>query len=229
MNKRLVIALCVVLAILLNGFSAVAQPPEPGVPVEIVAQPLRATPLQQDAVAEIVADALQPSADVYRKAKVRVLPDYMIVYLLPKDSWSFETVKIALGADNEIVSVERGYVENASDYPEQAGATYACPDDTVEAVVSTCETGISTAVEGVNTVYNKLTNAGWNAEKLLGSEENTTDIKNWLSCPNLKYFGRIGHGSTTGIMLSNGTLSYTYFQSADLQGKVVLLEVYTSG
>ena len=74
-------------------------------------------------------------------------------------------------------------------------------------------TGIPTAVDGINYSYTAAVNAGYTTVKLLGSEENTTDIDNWLSCPNLKYWGRIGHGYTGGIVLDDGYLTSSYFDS----------------
>jgi len=141
--------------------------------------------------------------------------DFLVVYFLQKDRYTTEISKITLSGNYEVL-----YIEN--DHKITAGETSTerlisergtCPDDTVEVVLSTCETGIPTAVDGINYSYTAAVNAGYNTVKLLGSEENTTDIDHWLSCPNLKYWGRIGHGYTGGIVLDDGNLTSGYFDS----------------
>lgn len=154
------------------------------------------------------------------------LSDFLIVYFLHKESYRSDITRITLGKDYEFLLVEDNYKPGPGESSTEREESYACdcPDDTVEILISTCETGIPTAVEGVNTSYDYAVNAGYTARKLLGNEENTTDINNWLCCPNLLYWGRIGHGSTTGIYLDDGVLSYTYFNSLEpgaLQGKVL--------
>jgi PKD repeat protein len=141
--------------------------------------------------------------------------DFLVVYFLLKDRYSTEISKITLSGHYEVLWIENDYKpkkkESSTDW-----LTYEygnCPDESVEIVLSTCCTDIPTAVAGINYSYDAAVSAGYNTVKLLGSQENTTDIDHWLSCPNLKYWGRIGHGSTTGILLYDGTLSYTYFNN----------------
>jgi outer membrane lipoprotein-sorting protein len=150
--------------------------------------------------------------------------DFLVVYFLLKNRYSMEISKITLLEHYEVLWVENDYKlkkkETSTEWLVYEYGT--CPDESVEIVLSTCCTSIPTAVEGINYSYNAAVSAGYSTVKLLGSQENTTDIDHWLSCPNLKYWGRIGHGSSTGILLYDGTLSYTYFNSLPagaLQGK----------
>ena len=141
--------------------------------------------------------------------------DFLVVYFLLKDKYTTEISKVILSGNYEVL-----YIEN--DHKMKPGETSTgrlitergtCPDDSVEIVLSTCCTDIPTAVDGINYSYTAAVNAGYNTVKLLGSQENTTDIDHWLSCPNLKYWGRIGHGYTGGIVLDNGNLTSGYFDS----------------
>jgi hypothetical protein len=137
-----------------------------------------------------------------------------MIYLLSKSTYSFDTARVNLAADYTVLSIISNYQEQQSGYGQDSPETYdACPDESVEMVFSTCETSIPTAMAGVNKAVEIAESQGYKVERLLGSQENTTAIKNWLACDNLIMFGRIGHGSETGIMLDDGMLNYTYFQN----------------
>jgi PKD repeat protein len=141
--------------------------------------------------------------------------DFLVVYFLLKDRYSTEISKITLEENYEVLWIENDYKlkKNESSTEWLAYEYGTCPDQSVEIVLSTCCTDIPTAVAGINYSYNAAVDAGYNTVKLLGSQENTTDIDHWLSCPNLKYWGRIGHGYTGGIVLYDGNLTSSYFDS----------------
>lgn len=151
--------------------------------------------------------------------------DFLYVYFMDIKSYKADVTRITLGQDFDFEIIEANYKPGAGETSAELAETYdcVCPDPTVEVLLSTCETGIPTAVAGINTSYDYAVNAGYVAHKLMGSEENTVDIKNWMCCPNLIYWGRIGHGATTGIYMNDGMLSYTYFDGlapGALSGKV---------
>ncbi len=152
--------------------------------------------------------------------------DYLFVYFMSNGKYKTDVSRVILGDNYEFLLIESNYVpgqwETSAELEGEAKGT--CPDDSVEVLLSTCETGISTAVSAINTSYNDAVSAGYTARKLMGSEENTTDIDNWLCCPNLIYWGRVGHGYTGGLVLDDGNLTYSYFNSLGtnaLQGKVL--------
>ena len=247
MKARLTAVFCLIMVLvmsLLGGIQSTAsQPPAappPGeltsggeVPVTIIPSSLLGSEsLQEDKVVSIVTEelGLSSAATPYLKAKVRVLyseageADSLIVYLPHKDTYLFETAKIELGENYSVVSVEKDYVEQEGDF-SQEGATYAtCPDDTVQIVVSSCCTEFPSSVAAVNNSYNAAVAAGYETVKLLGSQENTTAIKNWLSCPNLIYWGRVGHGNSSGILLDDASLTTSNYwngMAGELPGKIL--------
>jgi hypothetical protein len=68
----------------------------------------------EEKIVEIVKKQLLfPSQNPYAEAKVAVFyndanePDYLFVYLMRKDVYSFETVKVVLGNNYNVVSVEK--------------------------------------------------------------------------------------------------------------------------
>ncbi len=242
MKARTSLLLCLTTILLLSlliGIQTVASEPPAAPPIPTMIPPIEDPPtnnvpitilpsshkgsdsLQTNKVIEIVKSATRLSVDQtpYREAKVKVLyndadaPAYLIVYLLHADDYLVETEKITLGQDYSVASVERDYVEQTEDYAQQPTAIYSCPDDSVQMVFSTCCTGIPTAVAAIERAGQIAEEAGYTYELLFGPEENVAAIQSWLSCPNLMAFGRVGHGNTTGIMLYNGMLSYTWFES----------------
>ncbi len=232
MKARLLTRFSVLIVLVLLMLGA-AQPPMAAaplpsdVPVEVFATVLEQhKDLAADTIVKIVKDELDAdfAQGPYLKAQVDVLydgkaiPSTLIVYMLRSDTYLVEAAKITLGADYEVVSVERDYTPKDTEQTETPMILATCPDPSIQVLLSTCTMEFPTAVEGINTSYNYAVSAGYTAKKLLGAEENTTAIKNWLSCPNLLYWGRVGHGSTTGILLSDGTLSYTYFNTLQPSG-----------
>jgi PKD repeat protein len=151
--------------------------------------------------------------------------DSLFVYFLMQATYDGEVSKVTLGKDFEVLYVEHDYKIKKGDTSAEMTMTESCncPDTTVEVLLSTCETGIPTAVSAINTVYNTAVAAGYNTVKLLGSDESISNIQNWLCCPNLKYWGRVGHGLTNLIVLSDGNLTSSYFDGLganSLPGKV---------
>lgn len=111
------------------------------------------------------------------KAKVKVLYglngtlDRLIVHLLDKDYYVFETARIELGADHTVEDFESGYkvqLEDLSQDP-QANTHAACLDESVQMVF-----------------------AGYKEVPLTGEEEETDQAyKKWLSCNDLVLSGRL--------------------------------------
>ncbi|MCP3941877.1 MAG: hypothetical protein GY710_10390 [Desulfobacteraceae bacterium] len=179
--------------------------------------------IDDNKIESIITDNLKLSENLHYKVNVKIIykpsgdPDHLIVYILSNHTYLFETTRIDINDAYQVISIETKYLETEADYSQGDVEVYAsCPDKSVEMVFSTCETGIQTAVAGINFAAGVAEDAGYNVEVLLGNAENRSAILNWLECDDLVYFGRIGHGSTTGIMVSNGTLSYNDFRNMPL-------------
>ncbi|MBN2005643.1 MAG: hypothetical protein JXA21_19955, partial [Anaerolineae bacterium] len=234
MKSRFFALFCLIIIATLVSQAAPAAPlaAQGSIPVTILpSEHLGSKTLQADKVVQTVTDAFQLNSEKanYSEARVKVLynsanePEALIVYLLQKDTYLLETAKITLGKDYSVLSTETNYEEKATD-SRDAAVLAACPDTSVQMVFSTCETGIPTAVAAIDRAGQLAGQAGYTYRILKGSQENIAAIQNWLSCPNLIAFGRVGHGSTTGILVADGTLSYTWFQglsSSALNGSVL--------
>ncbi len=87
---------------------------------------------------------------------------------------------------------------------------------TKPALFATCETDISTAVDAVDTAGSIAIQAGYNVKVLKDSAACVQAYKNWFNCENLILLGRVGHGATDKILVENGEIKYTYFDSLDI-------------
>ncbi len=132
----------------------------------------------------------------------------MIVNLLHKKSYSADTVKVNLDKDGNATSVETDYAGTTT--PATTAATYGtCPDSTVDMVFATMHTEISTAIESVDHGGTVAKAAGYNVKVIKGAGETIQATLDWLSCPNLIFYYRVGHGAKDKIIVKDGDVTYT--------------------
>ncbi len=79
----------------------------------------------------------------------------------------------------------------------------SCPNSSIETFWSTEMSTISSAVGEINTAHSMAKSIGYVSTTAIGSAENLTNVLNYLSCSNLKLWGRIGHGYSGGLQLAN--------------------------
>ncbi len=180
-------------------------------------------------ITDIVDNALQweKSGNPYSKARIKVFAengplDHLVVYMLRADIYLAEIYKIEMGRNNSYRVIE-DYTEEVA--PPDDGICQTCPDETIEIVVSTSESSSShPANEYTKKCYEMLDNAGIKTVALYGNDENLTAIQNWLSCKNLKLWGRIGHGASNGdIILGSGSLRPSNVAQMDLHHKFMII------
>jgi hypothetical protein len=131
-----------------------------------------------------------------------------------------------LDVDGQVGAVDYAYEEMVSHTVSGAASYRQCPDNSVDVVLSTCETSIPTAVRGIRDAASAARNAGYKVRTLYGSSENVSAVLNWLSCSNLVGFGRIGHGLQNAFMVADGQVTYQHFRSMgsqSLNSKVIFL------
>ncbi len=156
---------------------------------------------------------------LYYRAAIEVNEQHIIVILFRKDTYSVDTVRVDLSDDFEVISYIWNYVRPPLDEKELAAEmefdllTVACPSPSVEAIISLGTPEFPSAVNAVDEIYAEAVAKGYYTVKLVGSQENPDAIKNWLSCPNLKFWGRVGHGDYDRLYLSGGDLTANYINS----------------
>jgi len=183
--------------------------------------------LDQAKVTALVTEAfnLKNNTCPYSDARVRPIynlntrdtsPDYLVVYLLYKDKYLFETYKLDLENNYTAPKVIANYTETTSDEAQYAKnqlvqANYG--DDEIEAFFATCNTEFPSAVNGVKKASETATKAGYKVKTLIGKEATVANYKYWMQRPKLKIFGSVGHGSPSGIMVADGSISNTWFNT----------------
>lgn len=166
-------------------------------------------------------------AGPYLKAGVNVYTqktgaiDYCVVYLYRADVYLVSCYKLEF-KDSRVVRVIEDYIEQQQD----AGVCYACPDQELEALFSTCITEVGTAREAIEYAAMITQRLGMKTKVLLFTEETVANIKNYLQCPKLAIWGTVCHGNASIIQLDDGSISYTYFQGlgpSGLKDKTIII------
>ncbi len=139
--------------------------------------------LKSGDIKALINESVDISEEDHRKVNVKVIyeqsgeVDYLIVYLLSKAFYSFKTVRVEL-ENNKVTSVVYDYTESGKDFSQGSVELYkgTCPDSSVEMVFATCETGIASAVQGVNSAAEIASDAGYTVKTLKGNQENRQAI-----------------------------------------------------
>jgi hypothetical protein len=163
-----------------------------------------------------VTEAKYYRVDVKIKRKTDQTPKYLIAYLLRKDIYLAEVVRVNVESDYQVTGITWGYNESkeAEEDEEEdrsfiSKEEYECPYDFV---VATPVPDIPSAKAAVEYLHNLFTSLGFKSKMLLGAEATVANYKQYLTC-GLKGFVNIGHGNTNEIILADGALSATWFNS----------------
>ena len=181
-------------------------------------------------VVEIIRNRVLPqSKGEYYRVDVKIhrkkdqTPQYLVAYMLRKDIYLAEVVKVNVDADFH----ERGIMFNYDDskdkeeeeeeeeekfsITEEGG--YECAYDFIAA---TPVPDINTAKEAVEYLHNLAISVGLRSKMLLGAEATVANYKKYLTC-GLTGFVSIGHGNTNEIVLYDGPLRWNWFDGSSNQ------------
>jgi hypothetical protein len=161
--------------------------------------------LPEETVKKLVIDALatQLSMQNYSEGFISLYSKnaskeiYLTVYLLMDGV--FGITGFRLDIENEhIVRVIPDYVEEEPLDPMVCGT---CPDPELQVVVAYVTDFLSTTMPSVTKTKDALIKAGVKFVLLKDNEESKTSMLNYLSCPKMVMWSRIGHGSTSGAIM----------------------------
>lgn len=177
----------------------------------------------KDKILKIVSDSIANlPTNEYGSVRVQIIhdeedqPSALLVYLLSAKNYSFTIMKIAIDDRYQVLSVIPNYQAKADELSQSLNTrneNLVCPDKKTEIVVATPVPDYPTAKAAINYVFDQSQAKGYKTVKLLGEEANTKAYMNYMVCPKLKGFYNVGHGSTSGILLADGVLSNTAFQT----------------
>jgi hypothetical protein len=151
------------------------------------------------------------SVRVKVKRKPDQTPDYLIAYMLRKETYTADVVKIEIDENYQVQNTIRDYDDAGEEEDEEDEQLYGqeleyAPDF----IVATPEAGIPTAVAAVNHIHDLAVSVGLKSLKLIGASANLATYKAYLKS-GLKGLVNIGHGYPGGIVLSDGTLTANWF------------------
>ncbi len=168
------------------------------------------TSIRDKVLPEIGIDYHSVSVKVKRKADQS--PDYLVAYMLRKDTYTADTVKIELSDSYGVQSIVQNYDDSGEEEDEEESTFGDTPEYGVDFVVATPVPEIPTAKQAVDYLYNLATSVGLNARKLLGPAASVANYRHYLRS-GVKGFVNIGHGSPSSIILHNGTLHANWFNA----------------
>jgi hypothetical protein len=181
-----------------------------GSPKEFASRDLNDQSLVAKAIREHVLPATKKE---YQRVDVKIMredhtPGHLVAYLLRKDIYLVEVVRVDVDSQLNVKGVQFNYIEPKDSKEAQEGKDYGEFDFVVGSPVPE----IPTAKAAVEFLYDLLTKAGFKCMKLLGPDANLANYKNYLGSV-LVGFVNVGHGNTQGFALSDGFLDYNWFQS----------------
>lgn len=175
-------------------------------------------------VAEIIRNQVLPKteAEYYRvnvkiKRKEDQTPKYLVAYLLRKDIYLAEVVRVDVESNFQVTGTTWSYDNSNEDEDVDEEPEFSSGDESEYAyaydfIVATPVPGISSAKKAVEDLHRLFTSLGFSSKMLQGEEATVANYKQYLTS-GLKGFINIGHGNPNGIALHDGSLSATWFNS----------------
>jgi len=180
---------------------------------------------ESKAVRKVVMDnLLLSSMKPYHKVQVTVkrgtgaAAEAIVAYMLRAHTYTADVAMVKVGPDYAVKSIDLSYVAAEEDTFASIAAPPAVTKKSVRATkqrpvlmaFGTPVPEIATASAAVEYLYKLATRLGYPCVKLLGASANLANYRRYLG-GHLLAFVNVGHGNTTGIALSDGFLSSSWF------------------
>ncbi len=167
-------------------------------------------------VIEAIRTQVLPQAGAdYHSVRVKVkrsaeyAPDYLVAYMLRKDTYTADVVKIQIDGNYDVLGIEEDY-DDSADFEEEEedeeAEQYAPGWGALDFVAATPVPEIPTAKSAVMKLHATALQAGLRSKVLLGKDATVANYRKYLTS-GLKGFVNIGHGYTGGIVLWDGNLT----------------------
>ncbi len=145
-------------------------------------------------------------------------------FIIVKQSrFSYTVTYVLITTDGKSINIlDKNYIPKVDDFEiyERAAGLNKLTSANVDFLLDTECDDIPSAVNAIDTVAIYAANQGYNVQKLIGSAATTGAIKSAINNNDLVAMGNIGHGSPTGILLDNGSISHSWFAAQDLRGEI---------
>lgn len=173
-------------------------------------------------VVEVIRNHVLPQSEAeYYRVDVKVkrrsdqTPKYLVAYLLRKDIYKAEVVKVEVGSDFQVGDITYEYAdsEDEEDEEEESEGYIRVEEyeNVFDFVVGTPVPDIDSAKKAVEWLCEQFSKAGFKCKMLLGAEATVANYKMYLTS-GIKGFVNVGHGNTNSIVLHDGPLPASWFQ-----------------
>jgi hypothetical protein len=154
------------------------------------------------------------SVSIKVKRKSDNSPDFLIGYLMRSDSYTADIIKVDLDDNYQVKSLKEDFDDQLDLDDEDVMDTFETFDasEIIDFIVATPVPEIPSAKKAVEAIHKMALDAGLKSKILLGNEANIGNYKHYLLAK-IKGFVNIGHGYTGGIVLDDGRLRYSWFNS----------------
>lgn len=177
----------------------------------------------EDRIIDVIRNEVLPKAKAeYHSVKVKVertydgAPKSLIAYMLRKDTYTADVTKVDVDQEYNVQTVQENYDDSTEtgDEAEEEGeeADSYAEFGTIDFVAGTPVPEIASAKAAVQAIAKLAENAGLTPKVLLGSDASVANYKRYLRS-RLHGFVNVGHGYPQGIILDDGRLRYTWFES----------------
>jgi len=152
----------------------------------------------------------------YYQARVNVyiIPegsdDHLVVYLFRSDIYYAPCFRLEV-ENMQVTEVVEDYVEEQPD----DGICPTCPDPDIQVLLSCATPEYPSGPRCMESVKELAEAEGLKAVYLDKSGETLTNIKDYLTCPQLIMWARVGHGSRSGIVLGSGSFNTSAVNSLE--------------
>ena len=170
-------------------------------------------------IADVVRKEVLPreKAD-YHSVKVKVkrkkdgTPNHLITYMLRKDTYTADIVRVDVDENYQVKAFVDDYADTEEEEEDEEGNPGGATYEQFDFVAATPVPEIPTAKTAVEKIHQMAVNAGLKSKMLLGPDASVANYKNYLKS-GIGGFVNIGHGNTSLIVLYDGTLNASWFQA----------------
>jgi len=170
-------------------------------------------------IADVVRKEVLPreKAD-YHSVKVKVkrkkdgTPNHLITYMLRKDTYTADIVRVDVDENYQVKAFVDDYADTEEEEEDEEGNPGGATYEQFDFVAATPVPEIPTAKAAVEKIHQMAVNAGLKSKMLLGPDASVANYKNYLKS-GIGGFVNIGHGNTSLIVLYDGTLNASWFQA----------------
>jgi len=173
----------------------------------------------ENKIADVVRKEVLPreKAD-YHSVKVKVkrkkdgTPNHLITYMLRKDTYTADIVRVDVDENYQVKAFVDDYADTEEEEEDEEGNPGGATYEQFDFVAATPVPEIPTAKAAVEKIHQMAVNAGLKSKMLLGPDASVANYKNYLKS-GIGGFVNIGHGNTSLIVLYDGTLNASWFQA----------------